>query len=167
MSVKKYTVPSIERPSANRTLCLIVRYAPMLFCQSQALLRGRLWKGDSQLWGTAILLTPGFIHLLNLWLWRFTLPRVSLHPLPFSSKWPQRMYKRDYIGALVTFFSVLVWLKQTNKQTKTKTNKQTKNVLGATRVKKVTCKSWVVILTKNQDSKPHYLGLPNVFTCLL
>ena len=53
--VKKYRVPKIERPSAHRTLWYGMHQC---FCQGHALLRGCLWKWDSQLWWTANVLTP-------------------------------------------------------------------------------------------------------------
>ena len=57
--VKKYRVPKIERPSAYRTLCKMVCYAPVPFvCQGHAL-HVCLRKEDSQLWGIANVLTPG------------------------------------------------------------------------------------------------------------
>ena len=43
-------------PSAHRTL-LGGMVCTSAFCQGHALLRGCLWKGDSQLWGTANVLT--------------------------------------------------------------------------------------------------------------
>ena len=49
---KEYRAPRIKRPSAHRT-----RYYCSV-CQGHALLRVRLWKGDSLLWGTANVLTP-------------------------------------------------------------------------------------------------------------